>query len=904
MANKILYLDIETSKKGKVKDIGALLDIQEFHCLDFIKLKDWINQAEYICGHNIIAHDIPILTKTLGSDCFENKKIIDTLLWSPILFSNNPYHKLVKGYKIVNDSEYNNPLSDCKLTKQLLLDEFNAFQALESNIQQIIASLLAHSKSYSGFLKLLKFETQQVNVEDEISKLFKARICQSADLSQIIADHPEELVYAISLINTKEDNSILPNWVVQTFPKTKEIIHRLRFQSCSSVDCGYCTSHLNPKRALYSYFGYEDFRSFDEDEEISLQEKTVRAGLSPSSFVAVFPTGGGKSLTFQLPALMKGTATRQLTVVISPLVSLMKDQVEGLEKRFGITKSVAINGLLSPLERQEAIERVESGEIHLIYLSPESLRSSTIMRILKQRSIARFVIDEAHCFSSWGQDFRVDYLYIADFILSLEEDMLFGRIPVSCFTATAKPQVIEDIKLYFKDKLNLDLNEYVTRATRTNLYYEVIDVEDPDQKMPTLHSLLNKCETPAIIYASRTKKVEEIYLSLEKAGFNATYFHGQIDKEVKKQNMDAFMDGDKDIIVATSAFGMGVDKDNVKTVIHYNISDSLENYVQEAGRAGRDEDIQAKCYVLYNENDLNKHFILLRQTQINLKEIQQIWQGIKYLSKYRKNNKISKSALEIAKDAGWDTELRELDTRVRMAVAALENQGFLKRTQNSTSIFADSLLVPNINQALQIINRSGALTDTQRQQCARVLQRIAKDDECRIEYLAEVLALSILDVRETIEHLREHKILGDARDLTAFLNLVKSKNNAQKILERYIKLENALLVQIPKDTKISLRQLNQNIIDAGVENSSIDAILNLLNYWEIRNFIKKNRTDRENNLYSITMKYPDAIAQDIAWRHELSIDVYELLVQFQKNEKKSLQIMTRNRYLFDFLWLN
>ena len=162
MANKILYLDIETSKDGKIKDIGALLDIQEFHERNFEKLKEWIDQAEYICGHNIIAHDIPILSKTFGSAIFENKILIDTLLWSPILFSNNPYHKLVKGYKIVNDSEYNNPLSDCKLTKQLLSDELNAFQALESNIQQIIANLLAHSKSYSGFPKLLKSGTQWI----------------------------------------------------------------------------------------------------------------------------------------------------------------------------------------------------------------------------------------------------------------------------------------------------------------------------------------------------------------------------------------------------------------------------------------------------------------------------------------------------------------------------------------------------------------------------------------------------------------------------------------------------------------------------------------------------------------------------------------------------------------------
>ncbi len=899
MAKSILYLDIETSKKGEILDIGALLDIHEFHERNITKLTDWIGRAEYICGHNIIAHDIPILKKSIGSAVFENKTIIDTLLWSPILFNNNPYHKLVKGYKIVNDSDYNNPLSDCKLTKQLLSDELNAFQSLDSSLQQVITHLLASSKSYFGFLKLLKVEKESIQIEKEISKLFEGKICQSVNLSQLIAEFPVELVYAISLINTKEDDSIMPKWVSETYPKTSEIVHQLRFQSCQSPDCTYCASYLNPKKALNTFFGYPNFRSFDENETISLQEKTVRAGLSTNSFVAVFPTGGGKSLTFQLPALMKGRSTRQLTVVISPLVSLMKDQVENLENRNVTTKAAAINGLLSPLERQEAIERVESGEIHLLYISPESLRSRTILRILKQRSIARFVIDEAHCFSSWGQDFRVDYLYIAEFILTLEENMLHGRIPVSCFTATAKPQVIEDIKQYFKNKLNLELDEFVTRATRTNLQYEVIEIENPDEKMLILHTLLNKCEVPTIIYASRTKKVEEIQASLQKAGFDSTYFHGQLDKEVKKINMDEFMQGQRDIIIATSAFGMGVDKEDVKTVIHFDISDSLENYVQEAGRAGRNETIQAKCYVLFNENDLNKHFSLLRQTKINLKEIQQIWQGIKNLSKYRNNQKISKSALEIAKNAGWDTELRELDTRVRMSVAALENQGFLKRKQNSTSIFADSLGVRNINEALEIINASKALTDLQKQQCVRVLQRIVKDDECRIDYLADVLALRILDVRETIEHLRDHKILKDGRDLTAFMDLSNSKNNAKKTLIRYLKLEKSLLKQVSKDIKISLRQLNQNIIDSGVEDSSIAAILNLLNYWEIRNFIKKKRIDRENNLYEIVVKNHKLIAQDIEWRHDLCIDVYELLIKFQKrgeqkttnHDKKALPVL-------------
>lgn len=290
------------------------------------------------------------------------------------------------------------------------------------------------------------------------------------------------------------------------------------------------------------------------------------------------------------------------------------------------------------------------------------------------RTIGRIVIDEAHCFSSWGQDFRVDYLFIADFIKKVEKEKNTPRIPVSCFTATAKRQVIKDIKFYFEDCLGLELDEFITNKGRTNLSYEVVNVEDPTRKMSYLLGILKDCEKPTIIYASRTKRVEEVCSLVKEAGFNATYFHGKLDKETKKTNMDAFMTEQYEIIVATSAFGMGVDKDNVKTVIHYNISDSLENYVQEAGRAGRDERINGKCYILYSEEDLNRHFSLLQQSKLNHKEIKDIWRAIKGQAKFR--DKISQSALEIAKNSGWDAEMLDLETKVKTAISALEIKVF------------------------------------------------------------------------------------------------------------------------------------------------------------------------------------------------------------------------------------
>jgi len=882
----VLFIDIETDRKGEITDCGALFQGQELHEKHTTRLETWIDEATIICGHNILAHDIPELKKILTEELFEGKRYIDTLLWSPLIFSENPYHHLVKGYKIVNDTDANNPLSDCKLTKELLLDELVGFRNLEESYSKILSTLFASNSAFNSFLQFGSFTKVDSEPAELVYRLLKNKICRSVDLNSLTEQHPVELAYALAILRLDNNESILPYWVQHQFPDSEQILDILRFSYCGEPECSYCSNTLDPRSALNKYFGFPDFRKFDLNRTVSLQEETVRAGLQDHSFVAVFPTGGGKSLTFQLPALMRGDATRHLTVVISPLVSLMKDQVDNLQDRFQITKAVAINGLLSPLERKEAFDRIEKGGAHLIYLSPESLRSPSIFRLLSTRSINRFVIDEAHCFSSWGQDFRVDYLYIAEFIKKLQQENGHPSIPISCFTATAKPQVIQDIKRYFQSRLGVHLKEFITQKGRTNLSYEVIKTESSENKKHQLHALLQTCEKPVIIYASRTKLVEQVAADLKKVGMPATFFHGKLDKDEKKQNMDAFMAGDPQIIVATSAFGMGVDKDDVRTVIHYNISDSLENYIQESGRAGRNEAIEAKCYILYNESDLNKHFSLLQQTKINKKEIGEIWRSLKQQSKNR--SKISQSALQIAKAAGWDTEIRELETRVTTAISTLEDRGFLKRDQNSPRVFADSLLVKNFMGGQTLIQSSQDITNEDKQDCERILKRIITDKETRVDYLADNTQLRLHRVQECIQILRNLKILGDAKDLTAFINLVNSKNGSEAIAKHHIETEKALHTWISgkKRIKISLRQLNQTLIDEGVTDSTIDSILRILNYWEIRRFISKTRTDREKEMYELRLKASEELEKDISWRHPLTRSTLHFLLGIAADPKQ------------------
>lgn len=880
---EILFLDIECDHKGDARDFGAVLGSKELHERNPSKLGEWMASTSIICGHNIVNHDLPILEK-LFDRSFSDKIIVDTLLWSPLIFSRNPYHKLVKGYKLRNEEEVNNPLSDAKLTSTLLNNQLNEIASQGTEWISILNFLLADDSRFCGMFDLLESSLKKVNVEDIIT-FVKGKVCDKVHLTELIALHPVELAYVLSIVRLDDSESIIPKWVLKSFPKTIAVFKELRFSSCKEESCAYCSTHLNPKRALSHYFGYDGFRRFDPSRRIGLQEETVNAGLHNESFVAVFPTGGGKSLTFQLPALMRGNALGELTVVVSPLVSLMKDQVDNLSTRFGINKAVSLNGLLTPLERDEVMSHVESGFAQILYVSPESLRSPSVLRLLKGRLIRRFVIDEAHCLSSWGQDFRVDYLFIADFIKLLQDESSID-IQVSCFTATAKPQVIEDINNYFGDTLGLDLLEFTTKVGRSNLSYKILPVEDDKQKVDELKRILDFCERPVIIYASRTKKVEELsgLLNDYTPGLSS-YFHGKLDVEQKKINMSSFMSGEVDVMVATSAFGMGVDKDNVHTVIHYNISDSLENYTQEAGRAGRDSKINAKCYVLFSQQDLANHFSLLRQTKLNRKEIEGIWQAVRRLTKYR--NTVSQSALELAKAAGWDSELFGLETRVTTAIAALEYSGFLKRKQNTPRVFANGLLVSSYTKGSEKIELNRSVSREEKELLKRVLKRIISDKDVRVDLIADRLGLRTREVLTLVQQLRELKILGDSKDLTAFINLKRSKNSSVRRLRDQAILEKSIFDFFQDQGKptieIALRELNQNLIDRGLNVTSQESILLIFDYWELSGFIKKTRINRDKGIYKLFFKNIEKLDSNIKWRHPLARWIVGFLAE--KGEK-------------------
>ena len=837
----IAFIDLEVGLNDKkIHDFGAFKEPEnELHSTsrqDFVK---FIANAEYLCGHNIIHHDLKYLADIPD---IQRKKAIDTLYLSPLLFPKQPYHKLLKDDKLQTE-ELNNPLNDSLKARDLFYDEVNAFNALPDDLKTIFYSLLNDKGEFAGFFDYIGFKTTFGNLETHVFQVFHGKICSHSRIDLVIKKYPIELAYALALISTNDGASITPPWLMRNFPNIENVLKLLCNTPCHDEHCIYCKDKLDIHTGLQNVFGYNEFRTFDGEP---MQEMAVQAAVDGYSLLTIFPTGGGKSLTFQLPAIMSGRAVHGLTVVISPLQSLMKDQVDNLAER-GITDAVTINGLLDPVSRAEAFERVANGSASLLYISPEMLRSKTIEKLLLSRNVVRFVIDEAHCFSAWGQDFRVDYLYIGDFIRKLQETKNTKMpIPVSCFTATAKQKVITDICDYFKRKLNLDLRLFASSSARKNLHYSVIYAETEEEKYNTLRNLMLGNPCPTIVYVSRPRKSDELAQKLTRDGIPALPFNGKMKPNDKIANQNDFIGNRVQAMIATSAFGMGVDKKDVGLVIHYDISDSLENYVQEAGRAGRDPKTNAKCYVLYSDHDLDKHFILLNQTKLSISEIQQVWKAIKDFTQQRKH--VCCSALEIARQAGWSDEVSDIETRVRTAIAALEDAGYVSRGNNVPHVFATGIMVKNMDEARRRIEQSPLFSNEQEQQdSARIIKSLissksratAVDDdaESRVDYLADLLGLTKERVITSVNLMRQEGILADSQDMSAYIE--HSQNKSKQIFERFSKLERFVLESLAfEETDFSYKSLNEKAMQSGIK-SSIKDIRTVLFFLTIKSYIKK-----------------------------------------------------------------
>ncbi len=666
------------------------------------QLAELARGARFVAGHNIVAHDRRFVEGIVPSSPLLRLRSVDTLFLSPLAFPRRPYHRLVKDYKLVG-AERSDPLEDCKRSRDLL--------------EECWSQLGWWGRSYPGLLDVYRtcFDggTEVVferlggrriwdwEIGSRFVDLVGEKFCQEAARRRLgdVAARPA-VAYALAWLLVADTESVLPRWVHHQFPYAGRLIRAIRSVRCGDRSCGYCTTQHDPNANLRRFFRFPEFRPTPATPDgSSLQGRITTMMLAGRPLLGIMPTGGGKSLCFQLPAIVRYKQTGAMTVVISPLQALMKDQVDGLNAKTGSPNVAAtLNGLQTMPERHDMLEGVRLGRFALLYVSPEQLRSTTFERAIRQREIAAWVFDEAHCLAQWGHDFRPDYHYAARFIREFSEREGIRPAPVACFTATATVDVRDEIRGYFQEQLDQNLVVLsADRVDRDNLSYRVEEVTTA-QKESRIHVLLagslrapdgGRLEGAAIVYARTRRRTEELAEGLRNRGWDARHFHAGMDPPEKKAVQEAFVSAEIPIIVATNAFGMGVDKDNVRVVIHADVPASLENYLQESGRAGRDG-LPADCVLLFTKGDLDRQFNQLARNQMTKRDLAQILRAIRRARrKDRSDIVVSARDLLRAPDTAtsFDPDGREAVTKVRVAISWLERARFVLRDENRTLLF-------------------------------------------------------------------------------------------------------------------------------------------------------------------------------------------------------------------------
>ena len=594
------------------------------------KLDNLADGADFLIGHNLIAFDLPHLQAASPGLRLLQLPAVDTLRLNPLAFPRNPYHHLVKHYQ--DGQLKRGRINDPALDAQLTLEVFdNQQKALRDAPPDLLTAWhwLTTTDAGAGFDRVFASMRQSKRPSDsEAREAIHVRLagnsCKTAAREAMAnaGHHGWPLAYALAWLSVSGGNSVMPPWVRHQFPEAGQLVRRLRDTVCTDAACEWCRERHDARKELARWFGFTSFRPEPKDESgQSMQQSIAEAAIAGENVLGILPTGAGKSLCYQIPALSRYDKTGALTVVISPLVALMSDQVRGMEAR-GIASCVTINGLLSMPERSDALDRVRLGDAGILIISPEQLRSPPVRNILKQREIGAWVLDEAHCLSKWGHDFRPDYRYVGRFIRERAGEE--PAPPVLCLTATAKLDVMAEIKDYFQKELGIKLKVFDGGAQRANLEFVVVPTSS-EEKFAHIHQILT-ADLPedepggAIVYCATRRQTEAIAEFLQAKGVHARHFHSKLPPETKKNVQNSFISGELRVIVATNAFGMGIDKPDVRLVIHADIPGSLENYLQEAGRAGRDQQT-ARCVLLYTVDDVERQFGMSARSRLTRRQI-------------------------------------------------------------------------------------------------------------------------------------------------------------------------------------------------------------------------------------------------------------------------------------------
>ncbi len=907
----IFFIDLEVTKHTRqISSVGFLYppeNIQEKNTsLRLLKKNLSKEKPTFISGHNYVHHDLKYLHETSVLPLLRQSKIIDSYFISMLVFPDRLSHKLSKPYKTDIQIE-NNPLEDSRAVHALLIHCIEQFKKLDKHVQFATNTLLETTKEFSGFFEYLNLKRQSLDISDLFLSLVKA---DKDMINELLETRPVEMAILLVYLHTKKQAS-LSRAILYSFPNIIKTLRLLQDQSYSDDEL---------MQFAQDEFSFPGFRSFDlrdadrdlfNNKQLS-QKEIVKAALNEKSILVTLPTGGGKTFAFQMPAMIKAQAYKGLTVVISPLQALMRNHVESFRDKNHNFKIAAISGYLSPIERINTLEEVKNGVIDILYLAPEALRSNSIFNILTHRFIERFVIDEAHCFSSWGHDFRHDYKYIPTFIEDLQNHSKFQKqIPVSCFTATAKPEVLDEIKSYFEDILDLSIEEFYASAERSNLSYRGIRVNDDKHKYEVLVNELSNSETkPTIIYIPQNARLcrdlsEDLKGEprLQHKGLEIEPFYAKIDEEIdagerygrnKAEILNDFIENKIDIVIATTAFGMGIDKPDIKRVIHYQTSDSLESYLQESGRGGRSESIEADCLVLFCEEDFDKIFQQQNRSKVEASEIQRILQVIKRI----KRNPAILSVKQIAEAAGIDTEdsLLDYDVMVKTALLELEQHEILHRGRNSTKIYATSLINTSDENIMEAIHRKLESYNNEEQvtlydQMIRVMQALigrSKVDPIEVDTISENVGVNRKDIHTILSELSKQKLISMDNDISAFI-----KDTVVNELNEHFQLENKIiecLIELPDyQSDLDLREL---VTDNTSEENLVRYLKKILQGFGHLARLSKltfKVSFRKDHAYLKNMADINKVNNHIEIRQKLSRSIINHLLNIERNESSEIE---------------
>ena len=850
---RCLSLDLEVGVRDRRIRAFAALRPDTSGCLVFrggnlamalAELDALAEGAAFLLGHNLIFFDLPHLAAAKPDLRLLRIPPVDTLWLNPLAFPRNPYHHLVKHYQDgrLTRGRLNDPELDARLTLDLFGDQWRALERAARDEPGLIAAWhwLATGEGgrfgFNTFFASLRgaLRPSDAQAREAIRGLLAGVACRTL-ASEVLAEpgrHGWALAYALAWLSVSGGNSVMPPWVRHEFPQAGRLVRTLRDTACTDSGCGWCRERHDAGKELTRWFGFEDFRAepFEPDSRRPLQRSIVEAAMAGKHVLGILPTGTGKSLCYQIPALSRYDKTGALTVVISPLVALMADQVAGLEAR-GIVACIAINGLLSLPERADALDRVRLGDAGVLIISPEQLRNRSLRRVLDQREIGAWVLDEAHCLSKWGHDFRPDYRYVGRFIREKAGDEPIP--PVLCLTATAKPDVVEDIACHFRDELDIELTVFDGGTQRTNLEFVVVRTTG-GEKLAHLHEILMSDLPPdipggAIVYCATRRQAEEVAAYLQEKDVSADCFHAGLPPESRKSVQRSFIEGELRVIAATNAFGMGIDKPDVRLVIHADIPGSLENYLQEAGRAGRDRE-RARCVLLYTQDDVERQFGMSARSRLTRREIHGVLRALRNLDrKKRLGGEVIATAGEILGEDDENVFERDSatdDTRVRTAIAWLEEAVLLSREENRAQVFPSSLRVSSVEEARTRLERKG-LTEYYRAQLLTIAETLIDADPDEGISTDELIGISGLNpegVRGALYDLERLGIASNDTALTAFVH-AGVERSSRKRLEEANNLEIALIEHLRSaapdlgkgDTSIlHLRVAAQALRDAGV----------------------------------------------------------------------------------------